>query len=353
MKKYKDPRINAGYASLKDYLVLLVMLALLSAIFMVSMRFFMDRGMLETKIPFVKVIIDAYIFIIAAIFLVVISFFRQRSWRGPIRIFGDAARRVAMGDFSVRIPPLRKDGKKDFIEVLFDDFNTMVRELSSIETMRNDFIANVSHEIKTPLSLILTYATALQDDSVQEQERKEYIGTIVDASKKLSMLVTNILKLSKLENRGIIPEARLYDLSEQIRQCIASFAEQWEKKNISLEADLDEVMVCYDESMLEIVWNNLLSNAVKFTGSNGRISIGLKEQNGIAVVTVSDSGIGIDTDSQKHIFDKFYQGDNSHACEGNGLGLALVKRTIDLLGGTVSVESTPGNGTSFAVSLKA
>ena len=357
MRKNRDPRINAGYASMKDYLVLISMLAVLSAIFMITMKYFMDWGMLDwgildSKILYVKVVTDIYIFIIAALFLAAISYFRQKSWRRPIRIFGEAARKIAMGDFTVRIPPLRKDGKKDFIEVLFDDFNTMAGELAGIETMRNDFIANVSHEIKTPLSLIQSYAAALQNEALQTGERREYTQTIIEASQKLSVLVTNILKLNKLENQGIIPEARAFDLSEQLRRCAASFVDTWERKNISFEADLEEIRICYDESMLEIVWNNLLSNAVKFSNYNGSIFVGLKARDGFAVISVSDTGVGIDKDTQKHIFDKFFQGDSSRSVEGNGLGLALVKKSIELLGGTVSVDSTPGYGTTFTVCLK-
>ncbi|MCL2138260.1 MAG: HAMP domain-containing histidine kinase [Treponema sp.] len=352
MRKGKDPRINAGYASIKDYLVLLIMLAVLSAVFMVSMRFFMDRGMLDTGIPFVKFITDVFIFVTAACFLAIMAYFRQKSWRRPIRTFGEAARKVAGGDFTVRIPPMRRDGKKDFIEVMFDDFNTMVEELSGIETMRNDFIANVSHEIKTPLSLIQSYAAVLQDGDLLPQERREYTQTIMEAAQKLSVLVTNILKLNKLENRIIMPEARPYDLSEQIRQCAATFADKWEGKNIGFEADLDEINVCYDESMLEIVWNNLLSNAVKFTNPGGKIYVSLKAQDGFAVISVTDTGTGIAKDIQKRIFDKFFQGDASHSGEGNGLGLALVKRTVELLGGTVQADSDPGHGATFIVCLK-
>ena len=352
MKKYRDPRINASAVSIKEYVMLLVMLAVVSAVFMITMRLFLDWGMLDTKVPYIKFITDAFIFIIAALFLLIMSSSRYRSWSRPMRIFGEAARKIAMGDLSVRIPPLRRDGKKDFIEVMFDDFNTMVQELASIETMRNDFIANVSHEIKTPISLIQSYAAALQDDTLKTEERREYARTIVEAAQKLSLLVTNILKLNKLENQGIMPVARPFDLTEQLRQCAASFAEQWERKNISFEAGLDEIEVCYDESILEIVWNNLLSNAVKFTNPNGKIFLGLKVRDGLALVSVTDTGAGMDKDTQKHVFEKFFQGDGSRSCEGNGLGLALVKKSIELLGGTISVESAPGHGASFTVSLK-
>jgi signal transduction histidine kinase len=265
---------------------------------------------------------------------------------------GAAAKKIAKGDVSVRIAPLRKDGKKDFVEVMFDDFNTMVQELESIETLKSDFIANVSHEIKTPLSVIQGYASALQDDTLSTDERKEYAKTIVQASQKLSTLISNILKLNKLENQEIVPESSPYDLSEQLRRCAVAFEELWERKNIIFTAELDEINVPYDEDMLELVWNNLLVNAIKFTGNGGRISLTLTTHNDAAVVTVQDTGCGMDEETTKRIFDKFYQGDTSHSQEGNGLGLALVKKVIETLGGSITVESAIGQGSTFTVCLK-
>ena len=352
MKQKKDPRINAGYVSIKEYLMLLVMVAGLSASHMLLIKFFIDRGMLETNIQLVINVIRASILVTATLFVAAMAFFRHVSWSRPLRAFGEATKKIAVGDFTVRIPPLRKDGKKDFVEVLFDDFNSMVKELSSIETMKNDFIANVSHEIKTPLSVIQSYATALQKDSLQTEERREYVQTIVEAAQKLTALITNILKLNKLENQGIFPKAKPFDLGEHIRRCAVAVEELWEKKGISFEADLDEICVCYDESLLEIVWNNLLSNAVKFTNPGGKIMVSLKAQAGLAVISVTDTGIGIDKNTQKHIFDKFYQGDSSRAVEGNGLGLALVKKTVELLDGTITVDSAPGHGSTFTVCLR-
>jgi signal transduction histidine kinase len=253
---------------------------------------------------------------------------------------------------SVRIKPLRKDGKKDFVEVMFDDFNTMAGELESIEILKNDFIANVSHEIKTPLSLIQNYASALQNDTLEPEERHEYIKTIITSSQKLSALVSNILKLNKLEHEEIVPAAVPFDVSEQIRRCALAFEDFWERKNINFDADLEEAVVCYDKSMLEIVWDNLISNAVKFTAPGGSISLSLKRLAGFAVIRISDSGCGMDEETQKHIFDKFYQGDRSHSQEGNGLGLALVKKVIDITGTKITVISKAGEGTTFAVRLK-
>ena len=352
MKRKKDPRINAGYGSIKEYLMLLIMVASLSAFHMAIIKYFMDQGMVENHFQFVINFIRASIIITAGLFMAVMAVFRHISWNRPLRTFSEAAKKIAMGDLTVRIPPLRRDGKKDFIELMFDDFNTMVQQLASIETMKSDFIANVSHEIKTPLSVIQSYATALQEDTLEAEERREYARTIVEAARKLTTLVTNILKMNKLENQGIIPKAEYFNLSEQLRRCAVSFEEQWEQKNIGFEADLDEVNVCYDESMLEIVWNNLLANAIKFTNPKGKIIVSLKAQDGLAVVSVSDTGTGIDKDTQKHIFEKFFQGDSSRAGEGNGLGLTLVKKTVELVGGTISVDSSPGHGSSFTVCLK-
>jgi signal transduction histidine kinase len=274
------------------------------------------------------------------------------TWYRPMRLLGNAARKIAQGDFSVRLAPRRKDGRKDFVELMFEDFNTIAKELAGIETLKTDFIANVSHEIKTPLTVIQNYASALQNDNLPADLRREYIQTILEATQRLSALTSNILKLNKLENQEIVPETGIYDVSEQLRRCALAFEEQWERKNIAFDADLDELLVPYDETILEIVWNNLLSNAVKFTPLGGAIVLAAKAEDGLAVVTVKDTGPGMDRETQKRIFDKFYQGDASHAQEGNGLGLALVKRAVELLGGTVTVESEPGQGSIFTVRLK-
>ena len=357
MRRNKDPRINAGYMSIKDYLIMLLTLSAISGFHMWIYQVLQQSGLMETNIRLSINLLMMYIMITAAIFLAGIAIVRHVIWNRPMRTFSQAAKKIALGDFTVRIPPLRKDGKKDFIEVMFDDFNTMAEELATIETLKDDFIGNVSHEIKTPLSVIQSYATALQKENLSTEERKEYTEIIIEATQKLTAMVTNILKLNKLENQEILPEPESFDLSEQLRQCAVSFEELWEQKNIGFEADLDEITVCYDTHMLEIVWNNLLSNAVKFTNPWGEIKISLKAQStpesgNLAVVMVTDTGIGIDKDAQKHIFDKFYQGDTSHAQEGNGLGLALVKKTVDLLGGTIKVDSESGYGTTFTVFLK-
>jgi len=356
MKKNKDSRLKTSYLSIKEYALYFFLLAAFNGFHMWIYQEMEKQGMFEANVRTAINLMILYVIIITFIVTVIIGFLRNRFMVNPIRKLSEAARKIAMGDFSVRIAPRHKDDKKDFVDVMFDDFNTMAEELASIETLKNDFIANVSHEIKTPLSVIQSYTTALQNSGLQEKERAEYTQTILEATQKLSVLVTNILKLNKLENQEIMGETKPYNLTEQIRRCVLAFVDLLEQKNIRFEEDLDEVNVCYDPYLLEIVWNNLLSNAVKFTDPGGRIFISLKVVKDSAheflQISVTDNGCGIDKDTQKRIFDKFYQGDMSHAKEGNGLGLALVKKTTDLLGGTVAVDSTLGYGSTFTVCLE-
>jgi signal transduction histidine kinase len=338
--------------SVREYLVLFFAMAAISGFHMMIYQEFVNRGMVETHVQLVINVLMGYVFVTATFSMFLIATVRHVSWNRPMRRLSEAAKKIAQGDFSIRIAPRRKDGKKDFVEVMFDDFNTMAGELESIEMLKNDFIANVSHEIKTPLALIQNYAAALQNDTLEPEERREYIRTIITSSQKLSTLVSNILKLNKLEHQEISPAAVTFDASEQIRRCALAFEDTWERKNITFEADLDEITVCYDETMLEILWNNLISNAVKFTAPGGSISLSLKKLADFAVIRISDSGCGMDEETQKHIFDKFYQGDSSHSQEGNGLGLALVKKVIDITGAKITVMSKAGEGTTFTVRLK-
>jgi signal transduction histidine kinase len=337
--------------TIKEYLLLFFAVAAVNGIHMMIYQEFVNRDMMQTHIQLVINILMGYVFLTAILLMLLIAVVRHVSWRRPMRLLGAAARNIALGDFSVRITPLRKDGKKDFVEVMFDDFNTMAQELESIEILKNDFVANVSHEIKTPLSIIQNYAEALQDENLKADERQEYIKTIVTSSQKLSGLVSNILKLNKLENQKIIPVASSYDLGEQLRRCVLAFEDLWDQKNINVTADLDDITVCYDESMLELVWNNLISNAIKFTAPGGSITITLKKAEDCATVTITDSGCGMDEETQKHIFDKFYQGDLSHSQGGNGLGLALVKKAVDISGAKINVLSKTGEGSTFTVRL--
>ena len=271
----------------------------------------------------------------------------------PVGQIIKAAEQMMTGDFSVRIPPLHGIANADGFGVIADYFNQMAQELSGTETLRTDFIANVSHELKTPLAVIQNYGTMLQQQDLPENKRLEYAKAITDASRQLANLITNILKLNKLENQQIYPKAETYDLGEQLCECLLTFESAWEDKALDIETDVEEeVMVNSDGELLSLVWNNLFSNAIKFTPPHGKISLTLKAEGEFAVVQVSDTGCGISPEVGKHMFEKFYQGDTSHATQGNGLGLALVKRVMDIVGGDISVSSEVGKGSIFTVKLR-
>ncbi len=277
----------------------------------------------------------------------------QQTYEIPMQNLAVATRKVASGDFSVYIPPIHVGDKMDYLDYMLMDFNKMVEELGSIETLKTDFFSNVSHEIKTPLAIIQSNATLLQTTDDPELQR-EYTQNIIRSTKRLSDLISNMLKLNKLEKQTILPQPQPYDLCAQLCDCALQFEHLWEQKDIELEADLeDRLIIKADESLLELVWNNLLSNALKFTPQGGTVSLYQRATEKDIIVRISDTGCGMSPDTQKHIFDKFYQGDTSHATEGNGLGLALVKRIVDLLNGSITVESQPGAGTTFTVTLPA
>lgn len=270
----------------------------------------------------------------------------------PITDMIAAEKQIAGGDFTVRLDSSHHI--EEFRE-LAENFNAMAAELGSIETLRNDFIVNVSHEFKTPIASIEGYATLLQDETLSAGERREYTRNIIFGAKQLSALTGNILKLSKLENQEIIAEKHLFALDESLRQTIILFESKWSEKSLDMSVDLDRVDYYGSEELLSQVWSNLISNAIKFSRDGGLIDVTLSvEKTGgksEAVVKVKDSGIGIELSQQKHIFEKFYQCDSSRFSGGNGLGLALVKRIVDLSGGSVSVESQPGSGSEFTVRL--
>lgn len=272
---------------------------------------------------------------------------KGRVYSNKIKKFCNVANKVAGGDFNVRMPMDFKKPKSD-MDYLAVNFNKMLVEISSLENMRNDFVADVSHEIKTPLSVVQGYADLLQNKDLSDEKRAEYTYRLSQAIDSLTNLVTNILKLNKIENQGIIQKER-FSLDEQLRYCILSFEDKIDEKKLTLDVDLEEVLVASDKSLMEIVWNNLLSNAIKYTQCGGAISVNLKKENRGIVVSVSDNGCGMTAEIMEHCFEKFYQGDSSHSQEGNGLGLALVKQVVNLLDGEIKVESVLGKGTKFTV----
>ena len=271
----------------------------------------------------------------------------------PVKHIISAAEKIMNGDLSVRIEPFNSIDSEDGFNTIIEYFNNMAQELSGTETLHTDFIANVSHELKTPLSVIQNYGTMLQKPNLSVEKRIEYSKAVTESSRRLADLISNILKLNKLENQQIFPKKRKYNLSEQLCECLLGFEDVWEKKSLDIDTDIEEdVFVESDPELLTIVWNNLFSNAIKFTEPNGQIFLGLKTDGRFAIIEVKDTGCGISPEVGVHIFEKFYQGDTSHATQGNGLGLVLVKRVIDIAGGDISVSSELGKGSIFTVKIE-
>ena len=349
MQEDKDPRVRRKPFSWRMFVLILLVLCLLSAANVLIMEIFLN---MEVFSILASMGVGTYWVGMAFVAAIIIHQVSCAKFDKPMRRLSRAMRAVAQGDFTVTVEPVHKRSKFDYMDLMFEDFNRMVHELGSIETMKDDFIANVSHEIKTPLAVIRSYAGALQRDGLTGQERAEYAATIASASESLSTLISNILRLNKLENQEIVPNAAPYDLTRQLSDCALAHEAEWERKRIDFDAQLEErVMVLADENMLEIVFNNLIANAIKFTEPGGRVVLRQQRDAGEVVVTISDTGCGMDAETMRHIFDRFYQGDTSHSGEGNGLGLALVKRVLDISGGRIEVRSAPGEGSEFTVRL--
>ena len=285
--------------------------------------------------------------IISTVIATIISGIASKRILRPIRTLSKATEEVAKGNFSVKIG-IPKDYE---FALLAKNFNKMVHELSSIETLRNDFVSNVSHEIKTPIASIQGFAKLIQDKNLDDDERSEFTDIIISESSRLSKLTSNILKLSKLENQEVITGKAEFALDEQIRCAILIMEPEWSEKGIDLDIDLDKVSIIGNEDLLQQVWLNIIGNAIKFTEKGGTIGIKLMDLKDKIVIKVSDNGVGMNEETRRHIFDKFYQGDKSHLSEGNGLGLSLVKRIIELCDGEIEVRSKLNYGTTFTIEL--
>lgn len=270
----------------------------------------------------------------------------------PVREILAVTDRLAAGDFSARFKLRHAYDRYDEYDLIAENLNRMAEELSKTEVLRTDFVSNVSHELKTPLAVIRNYAAALRDPKLPAELREKYAETLVETSERLTALVGNVLRLNKLENQEILPEPEPVALGEMLRESVLGFEELFERKSLELECDIADAEIDSVPGYLEIVFQNLLSNAVKFTPEGGKIAVSLRRIPGHVEVRVADTGVGIPPEVGAHIFEKFYQGDTSHAREGNGLGLALVKTVIDRLGGEIEVESAPGRGSVFTVRLR-
>ncbi len=273
----------------------------------------------------------------------------------PLSELIKATKRVAGGDYTARLEIgwIEKHTVRELRE-LIRDFNEMTEELRNTELFRKDFISSFSHEFKTPLVSIRGFARQLYEGGLTPEQEREFSKIILDETEYLSVLSQNTLLMTNLENKDIVTEKTDFSLDEQLRGCMIRLEPQWSAKNIEIDMEgLDDVRFYWNEQLLAHVWNNLFDNAVKFTPEGGTIRASCKRQDGTVTVVIADSGCGIAEDALPHIFEKFYQADSSHATKGNGLGLPLVKRIVELCGGDIAVSSKPGKGTEFTVTLKA
>lgn len=287
------------------------------------------------------------ILILSLLIGITLSLFVGKVILAPIKRIRDAMTDVSEGNLDIAVT---EESRLDEIEDINHAFNIMVKELRSTEIIQSDFVSNVSHEFKTPLTSIEGYATMLKDGNLSEEE-KEYVEKILFNTHRMSELVNNILLLSKLDNQGIERRNEEFSVDEQIRQEILATETKWTEKNIDFDIEMDVVRFNGNGSLISHIWSNLLGNAIKFSPYGGKIKMTLKIENGNVVFAISDEGEGIKEEAKKYIFDKFYQSDTSHKQEGNGLGLALVKKIVDIYGGEVSVHNLETKGCEFTVRL--
>mgnify|MGYP000292539443 CR=1 FL=1 len=278
---------------------------------------------------------------------------RKYATEKPLKEILQATKQMAHGNFNIQLTYRHNYDDFDEFDYIKSDLNHMAEELSKNEILKTDFIANLSHEFKTPLMVLSNYAKTLQNPALTKQQRDHYLDVLQQNCQKLNQLITNILRLNKLENQNLLPDITFFNLSHLLGSQILNFEDLIEKKQIDLQCDIQEDLCIHSEkSYLEIVFNNLMSNAIKFNRQEGKIFVSLKKIDDTFIIAFQDTGCGMDTNTGKHIFDKFYQGDTSHQKEGNGLGLALVKKVIDILGGKITVQSEKNIGTTFIITIK-
>jgi signal transduction histidine kinase len=265
----------------------------------------------------------------------------------PIKALSLAASQIAQGNFNVTVSA----SGQDEISKLSADFNQMARSLQNIDILRKDFVANVSHEFKTPITSISGYARLISEGGLPEDQVRDYARLIASESQRLSHLSNNMLRLSELDADLVREQAISFSLDEQIRQSILLLAAQWEPRGIDFDLDLEPVVITTTEHLLQEVWLNIIGNAVKFSPDNSTIQLSLRQENQNAITMITDQGSGINPIDQPRIYERFFAGDQARSKGGNGIGLAIVKKIIDLIGGKISFVSRPGQGTSFSVEL--
>lgn len=338
-----DKKRKKNLSKISIFFTLIVLLEFVITIVLASLVQWLLGSLINLTISNTAFILLAGVFMGGALAFLINHIFFQ-----PIEKLSEEMQDVAKGDFSVKHTD--KSRIKELQE-MYDSFELMVKELGATEILQTDFIANVSHEIKTPINAIEGYAMLLQDCQCTPEEQEEYINKILFNTKRLSELVGNVLLLSRIDNQAIQKKENVFRLDEQIRQSVMQLEAAWTEKEIEFDVEMDKVEFVGNAPLLIHVWNNLIGNAIKFNPMEGMIKLRLTEAGGMITFVIEDIGPGIDEEAIKHIFDKFYQGDSSHKAEGNGLGLALVKKIVDIYNGTIDVCNLSEGGCRFTVCL--
>lgn len=335
------------------FLALIVFCLLLAAIGLTVLGVFILQWAgvisgLDEEMDMVTIVI--FMSVISLILGWVLVFFSIRIPLKPIHTLISRMNRLAMGDFTTRIEGKGVLANHPAVSGINESFNKLAEELENTEMLRGDFINNFSHEFKTPIVSIAGFAKLLKRESLTEEQRVAYLTSIEEESMRLSYMATNVLNLTKVENQAILTDVTVFNLSEQVRSAVLLLEPKWSEKNIDLQLDFDEYAVEGNEELLKQVWINLVDNAVKFSPRCGAVLLDVREEGTLLRVTVSNTGPEIPPEKTDKIFGKFYQADESHATEGNGIGLAIVKRVVELHGGSIRV-SCAGGMTTFTVEL--
>lgn len=344
----KRPRRGIPIKSLRMILIIFVLFVMVvTTVFAVLIYILLDM-IFPQLAKYATATVVASLLASAAIGTVLAAFV-SKWFLSPLQDMIYATDKISKGDFKVCVK--ENYGEKTELGMLQRSFNHMARELDGIEMFRKDFINNFSHEFKTPIVSVRGFAHQLRAGGLSKEEEQEYIAIIASESDRLAKMATNVLLLSKLENQVIVTDKTSFDLDEQLRTCLLVLEKQWSEKNIELDLDLIPVTYTFNEDMLSEVWINLFGNAIKFTPEGGTVSCAMRKTEREIEVRISDTGSGISPEAMTHIFEKFYQADQSHGSEGNGIGLTIVSRILELCGGRITVQSRLGKGSTFAVYL--
>ena len=333
--------------------ILLLLLVILTSILSLTLSALARNGILFQRdqvryLLFGYAFKDVVLLVVAVALVLVFVNLTSRSTTNPIRELTLATREIARGNYDVTV---EVNDRVEEIQELQRNFNLMAAELRSNEYLRKDFISNVSHQLKTPLSILSGYASLLEEGGLTQAEAAEYSAVVAREAQRLVGLIDDMLRLSRIDHREIRPRSDVFALGESLRRAVVRLQPRWSKAGLEMDADIPDMDCTGDEELLSQVWSNLLENAIKFTPAGGRIAVSLRREGDRAEIRVSDNGPGMDEETLSRIFEQFYQGDTPHRGEGSGLGLPLCRRIVELHGGTVTAESRPGEGSLFLVSL--